>query len=147
MLRSFVTEEGKLAPVYMTSEVMFHTAGSEAALTAWLLRNFQPIPRCLVFELTTDSGFHDPGEIQLQTRGLADGTLRFEENDVVTTKVIPAYTQMLGQRGRYLAFFDQHDRAIVAFEEVLALDPNSKSAQLGLSESRKKLQLSKGVAP
>jgi tetratricopeptide (TPR) repeat protein len=54
---------------------------------------------------------------------------------------------MLGQRGRYLAFFDEHDRAIAAFEQALALDPNSKSAQQGLSESRKKLPVSKAPAP
>jgi hypothetical protein len=147
MLRSFVTEESRVAPVYMTSEVMFYTAGSEATLTAWLVRNFQPIPRGLVFELTTDRGFHDPGEIHLQTRGLADGTLCFDKEDVVMVKVLPAYTQMLGQRGRYLAFFDQHDRAIAAFEQALALDPNSISAQQGLSESRKKLSVSKTPAP
>ena len=147
MLRSFVTQESKVAPVYVTSEVIFHATGSESALTTWLMRNFQLIPRGLVFELTSKGGFHDPGEIHLQTRGLADGTRHFENNDVVMIKVIPAYTQMLEQRGRYLAFFDQHDRAIAVFEQVLALDPNSKSAQLALSESRNKLPVAKPLPP
>jgi len=147
MLRSFVTEETKIAPVYVTSEVMFHTEGSDAVLTEWLLRNFQPIPRGLVFELTTDRGFHDPGEIHFETRGLGDGTLHFEKDDVVVVKLIPAYIQMLGQRGRYLALLDQHERAVAAFEQALVLDPSSKSAQIGLSESRKRLPVSKTPAP
>ena len=57
-------------------------------------------------------------------RGLADGTVRFAKDDVVNVKILPAYTRMLTNRGRYLALFNQHERAILAFKEALALDPN-----------------------
>jgi tetratricopeptide (TPR) repeat protein len=86
----------------------------------------------------SDRRFHDPGELRLETRGLADGTLRFDRGDVVRAKVLPAYTQMLLQRGRYLAFFKQHERAIAAFEQALALDPNLKPAQDALAASQQK---------
>ena len=63
---------------------------------------------------------------------------RFAKDDVVNIKILPAYTRMLTNRGRYLALFNQHERAILAFKEALALDPNLGAAQQGLAESTTK---------
>jgi tetratricopeptide (TPR) repeat protein len=71
---------------------------------------------------------------------LADGTVRFEKDDVVNLKILPTYTSMLINRGRYLAAFNQHRRAIIAFKEALTLDPNLAAAREGLAESSAKLQ-------
>jgi len=46
---------------------------------------------------------------------------------------------MLINRGRYLAAFNQHERAIIAFQEALALDPNLAAAREGLAQSTAKL--------
>jgi hypothetical protein len=46
---------------------------------------------------------------------------------------------MLTNRGKYLALFNQHERAILAFKEALALDPNFAAAQQGLAESTEKV--------
>jgi tetratricopeptide (TPR) repeat protein len=78
--------------------------------------------------------------VRLETRGLNDGTLRFETNDVVSIKVLPAYTTMLVNRGRYLASFNRHERAISAFQQALALDPRLEVARQGLKESASKLR-------
>jgi hypothetical protein len=45
---------------------------------------------------------------------------------------------MLVNRGRYLALFNQHERAIVAFKEALALNPSLATARQGLAESTAK---------
>jgi hypothetical protein len=66
--------------------------------------------------------------------------MRFEKDDVVIHKVLPSYTSMLINRGRYLALFNQHERAIVAFKKALALDPGLTAAQQGLAESTAKLR-------
>jgi tetratricopeptide (TPR) repeat protein len=76
--------------------------------------------------------------VHLQIRGLADGTLRFAKGDPVNVKVIPVYTNMLINRGRYLALFGQHERAIAAFEQALALNPDLALARQGLAESAAK---------
>jgi len=47
---------------------------------------------------------------------------------------------MLINRGRYLALFNQHERAIAVFKEALALDPNLAAAREGLAESTAKLR-------
>jgi hypothetical protein len=65
--------------------------------------------------------------------------VRFEKDDVINLKVLPVYTNMLINRGRYLALFNQHERAIVAFREALALDPSLPAAREGLTESTAKL--------
>jgi len=47
---------------------------------------------------------------------------------------------MLINRGRYLALFNQHERAIAAFRQALALNPGLALAQQGLAESGAKLR-------
>jgi len=138
MIRSIVTNENRIAPVYIAQDVLFVDT-MNGQLTKWITQNYQLVPQGLVFNLAADRSFHDLPALQLQTRGMIDGTLRFEKDDVVRLKVLPAYTSMLINRGRYLALFNQHERAIVAFEEALALDPNLAEAQKGLAESVEKL--------
>ena len=43
-----------------------------------------------------------PPAVPLETRGLFDGTIRFEPDDVVTVKVRPVYLAMIASRGAYL---------------------------------------------
>src|SRR4029077_21191323 len=59
MIRSMVTEEQKIAPVYITNDVLqANTTNSEA--TKWITENYQLVPQGLVFFLATDQSFHDP---------------------------------------------------------------------------------------
>jgi len=139
MLRSIVMNENRVGPVYITRDLLF-PEGTNAELAKWINQNYQLVPQGLVFNLTNDQSFHDSPDPHLQTRGLADGTVRFEKDDVINLKVLPVYTSMLINRGRYLALFNQHERAIVAFREVLALDPSLAAAQEGLAESEAKLR-------
>ncbi len=137
MIRSIVTNENKVAPVYMTKDLLLSDS-MNGELTQWLTQTYQLVPQGLVFKLATDQTFHDSPDPHLQTRGLADGTVRFEKDDVVNLKVLPAYTAMLINRGRYLALFNQHERAVVAFRQALTLDPSLAAAREGLAESAAK---------
>jgi len=139
MIKSIVTHESKVAPVYVTRDLLFaDTVNGE--LIKWLTQNYQLVPQGLVFNLAGDQSFHDSPDLRLQTRGLADGTVRFEKADVVNLKILPVYTSMLINRGRYLALFNQHARAIAAFRQALALDPALAAAQQGLAESTAKMR-------
>src|SRR5204863_8658761 len=86
MTQSFVSRELEVAPVYVTAELILLKQAPDMDFIHWLGQNFQAIPRGLVFQLTRDSDFHDPGELHLQTRSLIDGTIRFAEDDVVKAK-------------------------------------------------------------
>jgi hypothetical protein len=139
LVRSMVTNEIKVAPVYITNDVL-SADKTNGYLTQWIPQTYQLVPQGLVFNLAIDRGFHDPPDLHLRTRGLADGTLRFSDDEVVKLKVLPVYARMLANQGRYLAAFNQHQRAIVAFNEALALDPNLTAAQQGHAESAAKLR-------
>lgn len=140
MLRSFVTTHNEHAPVYVTADMMFSTEGQDTELTRWLGSNYQLVPHGLVFRLAPRQGYYDLPEAQLQTRGLVDGTLKFEQTDVVNVKILPVYKAMLLNRGRYLALFGHHARAVDAFRQTLALDPDLDVARQGLNESMNKLR-------
>ena len=139
MIQSMVTNEGRVGPVYITRDLLLPDT-TNGAVTQWLSQSYQLVPQGLVFNLMNDSSFHDSPDARLETRGLADGTVRFEKDDVVNLKILPAYISMLINRGRYLAAFNQHERAIIAFKEALTLDPNLAAAREGLAESTAKLQ-------
>jgi hypothetical protein len=138
MIQSIVTKEVRVAPVYITNELLT-TDSMNGELTRWLGQNYQPVPEGLVFNLVSDRGFHNLPDLHLQTRGLADGTIRFERDDVVNVKVLPAYARMLSNRGRYLAMFNQYEPAAAAYKDALALNPNLVPAQQGLAEVTAKL--------
>jgi tetratricopeptide (TPR) repeat protein len=138
MIQSMVTNENWVGPVYITRDVLLTDAAGRQ-LSSWITQNYQLVPRGLVFNLERDQSFHDLPDVRLQTRGLADRTLRFEKDDVVNLKVLPVYTTMLINRGRYLAAFNQYERAAALFSQALGLDPELAAAQQGLAESTAKL--------
>src|SRR5438132_1152089 len=137
MIQSMVTNESRVAPVYMTNDLI-SSDSVNGELTRWLSQKYQLVPQGLVFNLADGQGFHDSPDVHLQVRGLADGTLRFGKGDPVNVKVLPVYANMLINRGRYLALFGQHQRAIAAFEQALALNPDLAPARQGLAESAAK---------
>lgn len=139
MVRSIVTNEIRVAPVYITNDLLASNQ-MNGYLTQWIPQTYQLIPEGLVFYLASDQSFHDSPDPHLQTRGLADGTVRFEKDDVINLKVLPTYTSMLVNRGRYLASFNQHERAIAAFKEAIALNPGLAAAREGLAQSEAKLR-------
>jgi hypothetical protein len=139
MIQSVVTNETRVGPVYMTRDLLVADT-TNGAVTQWLSQNYQLVPHGLVFNLATGSGSRDSPDVRLETRGLADGTVHFEQDDVVNLKIRPAYISMLINRGRYLAILNQHQRAIAVFKEALALDPNAALARQGLAESEAKLR-------
>ena len=138
MLRSILVNEHRVGPIYITRDLLFNDT-SNGEFGKWITQNYLLVPEGLVFNLAADQTIHDYPDPQLRTRGLADGTVRFAKDDVVNLKILPVYTSMLVNRGRYLALFNRHDRAVIVFKQALALDPNLAAAQQGLSESTAKL--------
>ena len=61
--------------------------------------------------------------------------MKFEDEDVVKQKVLPAYVNMLYNRGRYLAANGRHEEAIEAFKQSLVLNPRFSLAQQAMNES------------
>jgi len=139
LIQAMVRNEIKVAPVYITNDLLIPNQ-TNGYLTQWIPQNYQLVPQGLVFNLTTDQSFHELPDLRLQMRGLVDGTVRFENDDVINGKILPAYSRMFTNRGRYLAMLNQHERAVAAFKQALMLDPNLAEARKGLVESEAKLR-------
>ena len=135
MILAFIRVQLQHAPVYLTQELVVRNDGQYGELTKALESAYQFVPQGLVFELSQTRDFRPPREPRLETRGLADGTLKFEKDDVVSVKVLPVYLSMLVNRGRYLAINGRHEQAIEAFRQALALDPGYSLAQRLLDQS------------
>jgi tetratricopeptide (TPR) repeat protein len=134
MVFSFVTNHLQSAPVYATQEIIINRGGPDMELTTFLSEKHKLIPEGLLFKVSTVDTIVSK-EIPISTRGLADGTLRFDDQDVVKKKVFPVYLVMLTNRGRFLALQNQHDKAIEYFRQALALDPNYTLAKNLLNTS------------
>lgn len=139
MIQFMVLQENNVAPVYLTADFLF-PQDRDRQVSEWLTRNYQLVPEGLVFKLAGAHSSDGPREVRLETRGLNDGTLKFEKDDVVRLKVLPAYTTMLVNHGRYHASFNRHERAVSAFRQALALDPTLEMARQGLAESASRLR-------
>ncbi|PYI72801.1 MAG: hypothetical protein DMF08_05235 [Verrucomicrobia bacterium] len=139
MIQAIVRNEIRVEPVYITNDVLIADS-LNSYLTRWIPQTYQLVPQGLVFNLATDQSFHDSPDPHLHMRGLADGTVRFAKDDVANLKILPAYTRMLTNRGKYLASVNQPERAILAFKRALALDPGFTTAREGLEQSAAKLR-------
>jgi hypothetical protein len=134
MMTGLVAARLEDAPAYATYDVVIPKASPDPALArllfdAWTLR-----PRGIVFELVREKGFPPLAPLDLETRGLAKGPV--EVDDVVGTKVRPAYLVMLVNRGRYLAAAKDAEGAREAFERALGLDPGLGEARQALDQLR-----------
>jgi tetratricopeptide (TPR) repeat protein len=143
MILAFVTNHIRSGPVYVTLDVAANREGADSELTKSLGGSYQFVPQGLVFQLSASREFQQPAEPQLITRGLADGTLKFEDDDVFKLKVLPVYVTMLYNRGRYLAVNNRHEQAIDSFKQALALNPRFTLAQQAVNESLAALRKAK----
>jgi tetratricopeptide (TPR) repeat protein len=135
MILALVSNHIRSGPVYVTLDIAGNRDGPDAELTRSLAASYQMVPQGLVFQVTTDREFREPADIPLITRGLVDGTVRFDEDDVVNLKILPVYATMLYNRGRYLSANGRHEQAIDSFRQALVLNPRLTVAQQAVTES------------
>jgi hypothetical protein len=132
MILAMVSSCVQQGSVYVTQDI---ATGQDEELARRLAAFYQLVPQGLVFQLFRDNAYHEPAEPQLLMRGLADGSLKFEPDDVVRIKVLPVYLSMLVNRGRYLAAHGKHQRAVELYKQALALRQDYPPAQQALAES------------
>jgi hypothetical protein len=140
MIQSFITNQIDSGPVYVTQNLALRQQGQDAELSKWLLEKYQIIPQGLVFRVAKDASVADRDKPQFKLRGLTDGTLKFEDDDVVKKKVLPVYLSMFINNGRFLAIQNQHDKAVEWFRDALSLDPGNQAAKNFLTASQNALQ-------
>ncbi|MGH9930554.1 MAG: protein O-mannosyl-transferase family [Pyrinomonadaceae bacterium] len=140
MILSFVSNQIKDAPVYVTQEIATNQGGQDIELTNSLKENYEFVPQGLIFRVSDKASINEFEAPQIVTRGLADGTLRFEDDDVVRKKVLPVYLSMSVNTGNFFAAQGKHDKAIEWFKQALAIDSDFAAAQRALAASQNALQ-------
>jgi len=128
--------ETHLEPVYATRDVVLPGAALDRDVALALAADRPLVPRGLVFELARKRPDQMPAAVPLEMRGLFDGSLRFEPDDVVSVKVKPVYLGMIGARGAYLAVMGDRAGAQAELERTLALDPGFAPARAALDRLR-----------
>jgi hypothetical protein len=123
-------------PVYATRDAALPALASDPSVPGTLAAGRVLVPRGLVFELARGLPPVPPPAVPLEMRGLFDGSIRFEPDDVVTLKVKPVYLGMIATRGAYLAAAGDRAGAAAAFEQALALDPGFEPARASLDRLR-----------
>ena len=136
MILSFVTNQIKEAPVYITSDIAATRGGQDAELSNALNERYKLVPKGLVFRVGEKTGPDDYGSPQILIRGLGDGTLKFDDDDVVKKKVLPVYLNMAMSSGMYFASQGNQGRAIEEFKHALAIDPTFEPAKKALAASQ-----------
>jgi hypothetical protein len=133
MLRAIVdTHPG---PVYATRDGVLPGFGTDAEVPRTLTAGRALVPRGILFELARTRPPRLPDKAPLRMRGLFDGSIRFEPDDVVILKVRPVYLSMIASRGAYLEAAGDYRGAAAAFEEALALEPTFVPARDALTRT------------
>jgi transmembrane protein TMEM260 (protein O-mannosyltransferase) len=135
------------APVYATRDGVLPGFGTDIEVPRTLTHGRALVPRGLLFELARQRPTEPPPAVPLRMRGLFDGTMRFEADDVVAIKVRPVYLAMIATRGAYLEAAGDHRGAAAAFEEAVTLDPSFAPARAALERNRRPQEPSRPVPP
>ena len=113
VIASLVRVASKSGPVYATQDIAL-----ERNTSARLSRRYTFAPHGLAFRLYPDSRFHEPPTVPVRLRGVTDGGVRFERDDVVRQKVLPAIMRMLTLRALYFGYYGREVAARRASAEA-----------------------------
>ena len=122
----------------MSGEVAASTDPRDANLRKRINERWDIVPRGLLIELVPGHAFRDVRFTKLETRGVSDDTIQYDDDDVVPTEIMPAYRAIYVMTGRYLAILKKFDEALLAYQAAMQIDPANSSVEqeMRLVESR-----------
>src|SRR5204862_3845578 len=91
MLLSFVTEYLKTGALYITPELTDPDENADLGLVKMLQQKYELVPQGIVYRLVEKGSSPLLTPPQINIRGLNDGTLKFDDDDVAKRLLIPAY--------------------------------------------------------
>jgi hypothetical protein len=129
LIISMIEQHLRRGPVYVSGEVAASTEPRDVNLRKRMADRFDIVPRGLLIEIVPGHALRDLHFTPLQTRGVADGTIRYDDDDVVPTEIVPAYRGIYVMTGRYLAIEKKFDEALLAYRAASAIDPANPSVE------------------
>lgn len=116
-------------PVYATREVVTAQDPAIAPMRDRLGQEFEVVPQGVVLQYVRRGTPVPLRPLRLVTRGVADGTIRYDATDVIPTEIVPLYKEAYAMRARYLAAHGDYAEAVAAYDKAIALDPRDATLQ------------------
>jgi hypothetical protein len=129
LIISLIDQHLRRGPVYVSGEVAASTEPRDVNLRKRMSERYDIVPRGLLIELVPGHALRDVHYTPLEMRGVADGTVRYEDDDEVPTEIVPAYRAILVMTGRYLAIEKKFDEALLAYRAANTIDPANLSVE------------------
>jgi hypothetical protein len=123
LIISLIDQHLHRGPVYVSGEVAASTEPRDVNLRKRMSERYDIVPRGLLIELVPGHALRDVRYTPLEMRGVADGTVRYEDDDEVPTEIVPAYRAIFAMTGRYLAIEKKFDEALLAYRAANTIDP------------------------
>lgn len=117
--------------------IRYHTEASRPAFSTvpmepGVARDMNWVPQGLVMRLYNDKIYRPEDVVELEMRGLMDGSVHID--DAARKKVLPFYAAMLANRGIYLSLGKRYDEALALLRKALQLNPNLDRAYEGIGD-------------
>lgn len=117
--------------------IRYHTEASRPAFSTvpmepGVARDMNWVPQGLVMRLYNDKTYRPEDVVELEMRGLMDGSVHID--DAARKKVLPFYAAMLANRGIYLSLGKRYDEALALLRKALQLNPNLDRAYEGIGD-------------
>jgi hypothetical protein len=129
LILSLIDQHLRHGPVYVSGEVAASTEPRDANLRKRMSERYDIVPRGLLIELVPGHALRDVHYTPLEVRGVADGSVRYEDDDEVPTEIVPAYRAIFVMTGRYLAIEKKFDEALLAYRAANTIDPGNLSVE------------------
>jgi hypothetical protein len=126
---SLIEQHLRRGPVYVSGEVAASIDPRDANLRKRINEKWDIVPRGLLIELVPGHAFRDVHFVKLETRGVADGSISYDQDDIVPLEIMPAYRAIYVMTGRYLAILKKYDEALLAYKAAVQMDPKNDSVE------------------
>ena len=112
-------------PVYMSIDKALAWNARDKKLINRLRREHDLVPQGVVMEVVSGHTFRDVKWTPVETRGVFDGTMQYDDDDPVPNELLPMYRAALLTRARYLAITRHPKEALADYQQAFALDPEN----------------------
>ncbi len=129
LLIAIVEKAAETGPVYATHEVLMAEDSSILPMKNRLMQEFDIVPQGVVAQYVRKDAPHLMRPLHLVTRGVGDGTITYDSDDVIATEILPIYKNAYAMRARYLAIQKDYAAAVAEYDKAIALDPDDSSLQ------------------
>jgi hypothetical protein len=129
LIVSIIDQHLRRGPVYVTTDIASSNVPRDVNLRKRILETWDAVPRGLLIEILPKHATRDVHFTKLETRGIGDDAVGYDNDDVVPNEIMPAYRAMYVITGRYLAIDKKFDEALLAYRAALALDPGNASVE------------------